>query len=616
MSHATETHQSKHIRVADFKGLNLSLPYNVSFAGTHVQEMVEKIKQYTDLPFVFVFSKDQLSPVSEVLEQLKTSHSPCYPYALCIPGGTDADKEAMAGAWPDLDVLICDTDDAGAVESLLTDYAEQKLSFDEATLSFPDPGALPDTVDVMIIGGGMTGLYAAHVLKEKGLSVCVIEKRDKIGGIWSLYANSTSQVNTSEPAYRLIFDKTRANRDHSFTREVLGDLSAMAGRVSGSLYLNTRADHIEKTGDGYLTRISKGEEQVTVASKGVILAINDRVGEPRLIEWPNQDSFQGDILSGISDNTRNYEWKDKHVVVIGMGAFAVENVRTALEGGASQVTVVCRRHGTICPKIIDYLNFSTPYDENFLHDKKSNMRNMLLWKKLYDQSGATQPECWMGKIKHSGHTISVSDIWFVGHHLKKISTVKGSVTDMDETGVIVNGEKHIGADCVVNCVGFHRNASVVKTLCDYRTMLNVNYLDKDFMYLADAYIDDDVFNSFFGSSVLEMARFYMNVFLRFFDSPDYEEMAGLSGIETIDIETRSWSHYIDGAMALLKAYPELHQAAKKQVEQRMAQFHENYDLASYIRANKREWLDMHAFLAGKPMPESECLPYVFEKLIK
>ncbi len=114
---------------------------------------------------------------------------------------------------------------------------------------------------------------------------------------------------------------------------------------------------------------------------------------------------------------------EKMVVIVGMGAFAAENARTALEAGARHVTVVCRRHGTICPKIIDYLNFSTPYNERFEHDRKGNIRNMMLWKKLYDLSGATQPECWMAKIKHRGHTISVSDIWFIAHYLKRLTTI-------------------------------------------------------------------------------------------------------------------------------------------------------------------------------------------------
>jgi hypothetical protein len=45
-----------------------------------------------------------------------------------------------------------------------------------------------------------------------------------------------------------------------------------------------------------------------------------------------------------------------------------------------------------------------------------------------------------------------------------------------------------------------------------KDMYNNNYIDQDLMYLADAYIDDDAFNSFFGSSVLEMAKFYMDVY--------------------------------------------------------------------------------------------------------
>jgi hypothetical protein len=222
---------------------------------------------------------------------------------------------------------------------------------------------------------------------------------------------------------------------------------------------------------------------------------------------------------------------------------------------------------------------------------------MLLWKKLYDTSGATQPECWMGKIKHTGHTISVSDIWFIAHYLKKLDTVAGSITAMEPGGVIVNGDRHIDADVVVNCVGFHRNTSAAREICGYDTMYNVNYVDKDFMYLADAFIDDDVFNSFFGSSVLEMVKFYMNVYLKFFDSPDYETMIGIPGVATLDIDSRSWSHYIAGAMALIAAYPDLHRAAKDQVDRRSKNFHEFFDLATYITSNKREWMDTHSLLA-------------------
>jgi hypothetical protein len=444
----------------------------------------------------------------------------------------------------------------------------------------------------------------------------VVDQRDIIGGIWSKYANRTSQVNTSEGGYRLIEKDYRSNSDHSATREILEDIVQLARRASDNIYLNTKVDKIEKADGAYRLNINGSQENKYLESKGVILAINDRVGEPRTIDWENQSSYQGKIVSGISDDAKDIDWKNKKVVIIGMGAFAVENARTALVGGANHVTVVCRRHGTVCPKIIDYLNFTTPYDENFKHDRKSNMRNMLLWKKLYDRSGATQPECWMGKIKHQGHTISVSDIWFIGHYLKKIDTIAGNISGMYENGVIVENRQRIEADIVINCVGFFRNAVNVKEICNYTKMFNNNYVDQDLMYLADAYIDDDAFNSFFGSSVLEMAKFYLDVYLRFFNNDDYYSMIKSDGIETISIEDRKWSHYIAGAQALMKRYPGIYEKAKKQVSQRTDNFNEAHDLETYIAANKREWMDTHSFLAGKPMKPEDCLPYVFQKLIE
>jgi hypothetical protein len=186
---------------------------------------------------------------------------------------------------------------------------------------------------------------------------------------------------------------------------------------------------------------------------------------------------------------------------------------------------------------------------------------------------------------------------------------------MYENGVIVENKHRIEADVVLNCVGFYRNAVTVKKICDYKDMYNINYIDKDLMYLADAYIDDDAFNSFFGSSVLEMAKFYMDVYLRFFDNEDYFSMIKSDGIETISIEDRKWSHYIAGAAALMNHYPDIYESARRQVTARTQNFIEAHDLEVYISANKREWIDTHSLLAGKPMKAEACLPYVFQKLI-
>jgi hypothetical protein len=475
---------------------------------------------------------------------------------------------------------------------------------------------LPTRIDVAIVGAGITGLYAAHRLAKAGISFCLFEKSDRVGGIWTQYANRSSQVNSSEGAYRLVEKEARSNRDHSATREILEDIAKLAQNASDHLFIETEVEKIEPGGNSYQVRLNRVGKPHLLECKGVILAINDRVGTPRAAAWENQSAFKGKVVAGIRNDTEKLDWRDKKVLIVGMGAFAVENARTALEGGARHVTVLCRRHGTVCPKIIDYLNFATPYDDAFQHDKKSNLRNMMYWKKLYELSGATQPECWMGKIKHDGHTISVSDIWFVGHHLKKIKTITGEIRSMTENGAYTDDQQHIEADIVVGAIGFERNARVARELSGCREISTNNYLGKDFMYLADAYIDNNAFNSLFGSSVLEMVKFYVEVFIMFFNQPEYDEMIHTEGIERIPIEDRNWAHYINGAMALIRKYPAVHKIAKEQVAKRTQNFLEAHDLETYIAENKREWIDTHSQLAGKPMKEADCLPYVFEKLLK
>ncbi len=598
------------VHVLNFSALDLPCEHLLNANSDDTSQLVNKVRHYADRPFIYVVDPKGADAVPGLLTALKAIRSPCYPYALFPVAGAELDIDD-----PDLDIIPIDSADAEAIDRRIDAYLTARLDFDANRLQIGNDAALPSKVDVTIVGGGITGIYAANRLKAAGLSFAVLEKRDKVGGIWSQYANTTSQVNSSECAYRLLEKKARSNRDHSYTREILEDIVQLTERVKDHLFRETAVTGIEKNGPLYRTTIQRDGEVLALESTGVILAINDRVGPPREIAWPSHSAFDGQIISGISDGARGVDWRDKHVVIVGMGAFAVENARTALEAGARHVTVVCRRHGTICPKIIDYLNFATPYDEAFKHDKKSNMRNMMYWKKLYDLSGATQPECWMGKVKHDGHTISVSDIWFIAHYLKKIETLTGEITDMTADSVVVNGQHQIAADIVVNCIGFERNAPRIEALSGYREIHHNNYVDKDFMYLADAYIDSDAFNSLFGSSVLEMVKFYMEVFVMFFDSPEYEAMMQIGAIEKRPITQRKWSHYIQGAMALIQNYPRIRDIAWQQVQQRTDNFLEAHDLATYIAQNKREWIAMHTLLAGRPMKEEDCLPYVFERLV-
>ena len=610
MNPSTET--TPRVRVANFSSFELSFDHLLELDSGDHDEVLQTLRTHADLPYIYVVSKEQVGRTKAVLSALEAIRSPCYPYALFAVGGAELDVDGGSA-----DVI--EVDDETGLHEQVSEYVSKRMTFDRERLRRGAAGAPPERTGVVIVGAGLTGLYAAKELRNAGIDCCILERSPEWGGIWSSYANATSQVNTSECAYRLFEKTVRSNSDHSWTFEVLEDLAQLATEVTDALFLETEVRAVRRVGEvneGYEVEYVGKAGPSVLKCKGVIFAINDRVGRPREVTYENQSSFSGQVVSGIADGARGVVWRDKEVVIVGMGAFAVENARTALEGGARHVTVLCRRHGTVCPKIIDYLNFATPYDEEFKHDRKSNTLNMMYWKKLYDLSGATQPECWMGKVKHDGHTISVSDIWFIGHHLKKLETRVGEITSMTEDGVVVDGEERIRADVVVNCVGFERQAPVVEVLSGYSETYNNNYLDRNLMYLADAYIDDEAFNSMFGSSVLEMVRFYVDLFIRFYDAPGFDEMLRTPGIEKLPITERKWSDYIKGSMSLMKRYPEIAEQTMQLVARRTENFLEAHDLETYIAENKREWLETHALLAGRPVDEAECLPYVFERLIR
>ena len=84
-------------------------------------------------------------------------------------------------------------------------------------------------------------------------------------------------------------------------------------------------------------------------------------------------------------------------VILGMGAFAIENMRTAFERGAAHVTLLCRRRGTVCPQLVDWVNFIRPWqvrDHVPRHDAAGDAEVLQAWRAVYDVSGAVRPECW------------------------------------------------------------------------------------------------------------------------------------------------------------------------------------------------------------------------------
>ena len=75
-----------------------------------------------------------------------------------------------------------------------------------------------------------------------------------------------------------------------------------------------------------------------------------------LIRFPGVEGFEGVVRRGMGGDVALEDFRGKRVVVVGMGAFGVENVRRALRGGASSVTLLSRRFDKLLfPERVSYL---------------------------------------------------------------------------------------------------------------------------------------------------------------------------------------------------------------------------------------------------------------------
>jgi cation diffusion facilitator CzcD-associated flavoprotein CzcO len=74
----------------------------------------------------------------------------------------------------------------------------------------------------------------------------------------------------------------------------------------------------------------------------------------REITWHGEDTFAGTIHYGGGNDVQPQALEGKRVVVVGGGAFAVEQTRMALLSGAEHVTVVARSGMTCIPRLADF----------------------------------------------------------------------------------------------------------------------------------------------------------------------------------------------------------------------------------------------------------------------
>ena len=180
-----------------------------------------------------------------------------------------------------------------------------------------------EIVDITIIGGGPTGLFASFYAGMREMSVKIVDSLPQLGGqLIELYPD------------KYIYDV--GGFPKILAKDFIANLVTQAHYSKPEILLGETALSAERDGDHFILKTDKG----THLTRTILLTAGIGAFRPRTIGLKEESDFEGKTLHyGIKDLTI---FKDKNIVVCGGGDSAVDWA-LMLEDIASSVTLVHRR---------------------------------------------------------------------------------------------------------------------------------------------------------------------------------------------------------------------------------------------------------------------------------
>ncbi|WP_326811080.1 NAD(P)/FAD-dependent oxidoreductase [Streptomyces scopuliridis] len=176
-----------------------------------------------------------------------------------------------------------------------------------------------ERLDVAVIGGGQSGLAAAHALRGRGRKPVVLEASDQAAGSWPYYYDSLTLFSparySSLPGLPFGGDPDRyPHRD-----EVVAYLLRYADRLDAEIRTSRRVREVRPDGDGFTLTMADGSE----AGARAVVAATGGFGRPKRPALPGLDSFAGRVLH-VTDYRSPEPFAGQRVVVVGAGNSAVQ----------------------------------------------------------------------------------------------------------------------------------------------------------------------------------------------------------------------------------------------------------------------------------------------------
>ncbi|MFG1732507.1 flavin-containing monooxygenase [Paenibacillus sp. 843] len=198
-------------------------------------------------------------------------------------------------------------------------------------------------LDVLVIGGGQSGLASGYHLKQRGLSFLILEASGEAAGSWPNYYDSLKLFSpakySSLPGLSILPPGDRyPNRD-----EVVQYLKNYASHFQLPITFHQRVEQVSKESGVFQVRTNSGE---TYTARNVICATGS-FNKPYIPSIQGQEDFKGTIVHSAFYKKPD-PFRDQSIIVVGRGNSAVQIAMELAE--ISNTTLAVREPVSLVPQ--------------------------------------------------------------------------------------------------------------------------------------------------------------------------------------------------------------------------------------------------------------------------
>ncbi|MFD5492608.1 flavin-containing monooxygenase [Streptomyces sp. NPDC127091] len=192
-------------------------------------------------------------------------------------------------------------------------------------------------IDVVVIGGGQSGLATTHALLRRGLRPVVLEASGRAAGSWPRYYDSLTLFSPARYSSLPGMPFPGGDPDRYPHRdEVVAYLTAYADRLDADIRTGQRVTSVRWAGSGFDVVLEGGGR---LAARAVVAA-SGSFGRPHRLALPGLEEFTGQVLHA-ADYRSPAPFTGRRVVVVGAGNSAVQIA--AELAGTTHVTLATRQ---------------------------------------------------------------------------------------------------------------------------------------------------------------------------------------------------------------------------------------------------------------------------------